>query len=266
MTFFFINNIPKLTASLNLVILTFIVQKVLICSAALLSSRVPFPRDPQHGPNTYTLTNSRGWVPFRLDTSLLLLGGEDDDISAATYTNNRKLQKQKERLIVVPTKTAPSTESTFWYSVEETKMNSHKIPCEPNLDRNGPLPPGSYMPSKQCLITVGIDTTSYANNSSFFDKMDVLRGMQRYIDQGLTAFQMANYNNMLDEGTIFGALWKQTPRSVLSSCHLTCKLHPIPTQGAFQKFQVRNSILTGCLSRIGAEHIDTILVPCEYTT
>lgn len=263
MTFFFINSTsPKLMALLNLVIFTFIVQKVLICFAALLSNRFPFPHDPQHGPGTFT--NNRGFRSS-LDTSLLL-GGEDDDLSATTYRNNRKLQQQKESSIVVLTKTAPSTESTFWYSVEEPKMSSHKIPCEPNLDRNGPLPPGSYMPSKQCLITVGIDTTPYANNSSFFDKMDVLRGMQRYIDQGLTTFQMANYDNMLDEGTIFGALWKQTPRSVLSSCHLMCKLRPSPTQGGFQKFQVRNSILTGCLSRIGAEHIDTILVPCEYTT
>ena len=73
-------------------------------------------------------------------------------------------------------------------------------------------------------------------------------------------------DNKLDEGTIFGALLKQTPRSVISSCHITNKLQYMPTQGKFQKSQVRNSILVNCLAKIGCEYIENILVPCKCST
>jgi hypothetical protein len=225
----------------------------MVCSDALLSNNLGTFRK-----NTYV------WEFCRFRTSLLL---EKESESFLATSRKNYINSQKEISVVAPEKSTPSAISSFWYSVKETKAKDEfRIPCEPNLDRLGPLPQGSYMPSKQCLISVGIDTSPNVANSTYFDKMDVLRGIQKYIDQGITSFQMAYCDDKLDEGTIFGALLKQTPRSVISSCHLTSKLQSIPNQGKFQKSQVRNSILVDFLAKIGCEYIDNILVPCKCAT
>jgi hypothetical protein len=229
---------------LCLLILTLHFWKLMVCSDALLSNNL----------------GTCVWESCRFRTSLLL-ENECESFSFLATSPKTNINSQKEISIVVP------ESSTFWYSVKETKTKDEfRIPCEPNLDKLGPLPQGSYMPSKQCLISVGIDTSPNVANSTHFDKMDILRGIQKYIDQGITSFQMAYCDNKLDEGTIFGALLKQTPRSVISSCHFTSKLQSIPTQGKFQKSQVRNSILVDCLAKIGCEYIDNILVPCKCAT
>jgi hypothetical protein len=227
--------------------------KLLLCSEALLSSNFGTVRE-----NSCVWESCRGRKPLRQQKA------SDNFLPTAQRPNGKP---KKDVLIVVPEKSKPSAASTFWYSVEEAKTkDAFTIPCEPNLDRVGPLPHGSYIPSKQCLISVGIDASPSVANSTYFDKMDILRGVQRYIDQGMTSFQMANCDNKLDEGTIFGALLKQTPRSVISSCHITNKLQYMPTQGKFQKSQVRNSILVNCLAKIGCEYIENILVPCKCST
>lgn len=197
--------------------------------------------------------------------------------------SERPTQREEDRVSIILPKKATlltsSPESTFWYSIPE-KEETNNIPCDPNFDIDGPLPPnaGCYRQSSsspKCLITIDIDTRKDNNHrrvdehdyNTIIDTIDVVRGMQTYIDKGFTTFQVAPGGDaiMMDEGTIFGTLWKETPRSVIiNSCHLSSILKPIPFSAGFlKKAQLRDYILVNSFST-GAEYLDTLVVPCKF--
>ena len=254
-------------------------RKLLICSA-FFSTSILYHR---------TITNcrkSRGTALF-INCSTSLSTTKSDN------THRRiKTRADDDNILITPS-VRKSPESTFWYSIPEKQLPNYDtlVPCDPYLDIDGPLPLGSYKTlspnaaeigdiTPTCLITIAVDVNAnrqinerdHNNFDGVFDKMDVVRGMHRYIDRGFTSFQIAdavNERNVGDfqtwgEGTIFGTLRKETPRSVLNTCHLTSKVRvPGADVKGFSKTQIRDMI-SDSLLRIGGEHLDAVQVQCEF--
>eukprot|EP00557_Chaetoceros_sp_GSL56_P013631 CAMPEP_0176476794 /NCGR_PEP_ID=MMETSP0200_2-20121128/252_1 /TAXON_ID=947934 /ORGANISM="Chaetoceros sp., Strain GSL56" /LENGTH=167 /DNA_ID=CAMNT_0017872507 /DNA_START=217 /DNA_END=717 /DNA_ORIENTATION=- len=89
--------------------------------------------------------------------------------------------------------------STFWYSDPEREplCEDCVLPCEYNLDANGPLPFGSYRtvgdcnydPKRLCLVTAGI-TLGNVEKRDEIDTSSALDNAHKMIDSGLTSFQI----------------------------------------------------------------------------
>jgi diketogulonate reductase-like aldo/keto reductase len=144
--------------------------------------------------------------------------------------------------------------STFWFSDPEREplTEDRVLPCEYNLDPNGPLPFGSYRtvgescydPKRLCLITSGI-TLRNVEKRNEIDTSLALANAHKMIDSGLTSFQVhiARRNNQINapegsvesgmessseqewiEQNIYKKLIQETPSSVLSLCNLGTKI------------------------------------------
>jgi len=132
---------------------------------------------------------------------------------------------------------------------------------------------------KACLLTIAIDldpkrppnrydTFSFYGGSE--DRLEVVKGLQRMVDRGLNTFQlsdMTNKNNTsiypFEEEILFGMMRQSTPRSVMSSCHITTKIN-VPSIGVqpFHPSSVRKDV-TDSILRVGGEFLDCIQIRCK---
>jgi len=185
--------------------------------------------------------------------------------------------------------------STFWYSDPEREplCEDCVLPCEYNLDANGPLPFGSYRtvgdcnydPKRLCLVTAGI-TLGNVEKRDEIDTSSALDNAHKMIDSGLTSFQIhvpREYQIHALEGSmtsglessceqdwiernIYRKLVQETPSSVLSLCNLGTKIR-VPYwnykgnigKGSMVRQKIGDSILNifgnadGCLDSV---HVD----------
>ena len=183
--------------------------------------------------------------------------------------------------------------SNFWnFAPETTRPDENQIlPCESNLDADGPLPFGSYRmignpeydPKKICLTTVSVDLMRLNRNpfSTNFDYSDidvskVVTNMQSMIDYGFTSFQIApaistskvskssepivdidwletSSQEIWSESNLYSRLIKSTPSSVMSSCHLATRLNLPPKnfEGNIGKGSIIRQVVGQKISRLG---------------
>lgn len=182
-----------------------------------------------------------------------------------------------------------SLHSTFWYAMKSnTDKKKKNVPSETFLDEDGPLPLGCYQkatrasndePLKACLLTIAIDLDpkrppNRYDTFSFYggteDRLEVVKGLQRMVDRGLNTFQlsdMTNKNNTsiypFEEEILFGMMRQSTPRSVMSSCHITTKIN-VPSIGVqpFHPSSVRKDV-TDSILRVGGEFLDCLQIRCK---
>ncbi len=177
--------------------------------------------------------------------------------------------------------------SSFWFSDPERKPLSEDqiVPCQQNLDMDGPLPFGAYRtigneeyyPKRTCLLSAGLGISRKGDE---VDTEIAVSNAQKLIDSGLTTFQMniprspktespgnqsglaASSEQVWIEQNIYKNLVLDTPPSVLSLCNLSTKLS-IPFydfngfgHGSMVRERVGQSILNiygntgGCLDSI----------------
>ena len=173
-------------------------------------------------------------------------------------------------------------------------VSSHSPPpCLPTLDPfDGPLPSGCFLQPRQdedsligdpkpiCRLSVAVDLQQRHDRTEW-NSDEVIRNMQRFIDSGLTSFQLA-YDNNNDEDDIragdwgvehiYGRLLQDTPSHVTKNCHLVVpwlvrfrednkmtsdRKGPKDAYSAFTKKNVREIVLEK-LRRTGGEAIDTL--------
>jgi aryl-alcohol dehydrogenase-like predicted oxidoreductase len=185
--------------------------------------------------------------------------------------------------------------STFWFSDPERKplLEEQIVPCEQNLDLDGPLPFGSYRSigdaqyhtKRTCLLTAGLNFF-HSRDKGEIDPEIAVANAQNLIDSGLTTFQLnlpprsratspENVGSGMEpsseqiwiEQNIYGKLVLETPPSVLSLCNLGTKIS-IPYwnfdgtigNGAIIRQQVGESILNifrntgGCIDTIQVDY------------
>lgn len=235
-----------------------------------------------------------------------VIGGGDSNLHLMTTRNSHKHNRERTRRrihvglrlqnIVTP---EPSTQdaspskssySNFWYSVVRKEEKDHvvddRVPYDPDLDREGPLPAGAYLthsdpvyydPQAICRVTVAVDLTNGLDKDSDYADMDpsqIVGSMQKLLDAGMASFQLKSSSSNRRGGTntdassglqewgqeqIFGRLRKETPASALRNCHMTVPLQiPGPNAaGTVTAASVRQTVLAA-LSRTGGDCIDTI--------
>ena len=162
--------------------------------------------------------------------------------------DSRLLQARDANQIVLPPSSTPELsveESNFWRSVPKRQRRREEdvIPCESNLDVDGPLPFGAYRtygnpafePKPTCLLTVALDFTpdierqrikgrnqpggkgknSSSHKQTAVDRLvegvDVdaaVRNVQQLIDAGFISFQVAeDPNTMAISGDLLIQKW-----------------------------------------------------------
>lgn len=212
-------------------------------------------------------------------------GNKGDRNKRENYENDSKLQKP-----MISKQT-----STFWFSDPEREPLSEDrvLPCEYNLDPNGPLPFGSYRtvgdslydPKRLCLVTAGV-TLRNVEKRNEIDTSLALANAHKMIDSGLTSFQVhiprecqihspegsmesgmeSNSEQEWIEQNIYKKLIQETPSSVLSLCNLGTKIS-VPYwncrgnigKGSMVRQKIGDSILNifgnagGCLDSV---HVD----------
>jgi hypothetical protein len=180
--------------------------------------------------------------------------------------------------------------SNFWYSVvqkeEDDSVDSPRVPCVPDLDREGPLPAGAYTthssdpvydPQAICRVTIAVDLTNGLDKDRDADMepSKVVANMQKFLDAGMASFQLKSSSSTSTrrssnadatsglqewgEEQIFGRLRKETPAFALRNCHLVVPLHiPGPDAvGTVTASSIRQTVLAS-LVRTGGDCIDTI--------
>ena len=198
----------------------------------------------------------------------------------------------------LPSKRKPDVsvaESTFWRSVPKRRVpkEDEVIPCNSNLDADGPLPFGAYRtygkpeyePKKTCILSVALDFFTAKRRKGphkraaqmaaeiISDEMNIstaVRNVQQLIDAGFTSFQVAEdprlpstvtLQEWADEN-VFGSLRKQTPLSVLLDCNFFTKIAvPAKDSGLFGSGRSIREAVGASLSRTGADCIDTVQIP-----
>lgn len=205
-------------------------------------------------------------------------------------------QQQKDE-IVLPSVSVE--ESNFWRHVPKRQRprEDEVIPCESNLDADGPLPFGAYRtygnpaydPSRTCLLTVGLDFTADHRRRRIkkgpnkrrkqsavesmvegFNVNAAVRNVQQLIDAGFTSFQVADdptstssvaLQEWADE-SVFCTLRKQTPLTVLRNCNFSTKIAmPAKDSTPFRSGGGIREAVGASLRRTGADCIDTVQVP-----
>lgn len=185
--------------------------------------------------------------------------------------------------------------STFWFSdpTREELREDQVLPCQYNLDPDGPLPFGSYRtigdfrndPKRTCLVTAGLTLRNVPTQSEM-DASIAVANAQKMIDSGLTSFQVhvprnrqihapdgsmqsgmeCTLEQTWIEQNIYKRLVQETPATVLSLCNLGTKVS-VPYwnysgnigRGSMVRQKVGDSILNifghtgGCLDSV---HVD----------
>ena len=160
-----------------------------------------------------------------------------------------------------PEETKIEAESNFWFNKISTEvLDESRIPHFPNgIDMDGRLPPKCYrvlgniafQPVPTCMVSVAVDLL--LDNTVDSLKPDVMvQRMHRLIDSGLTTFQLKGIPEW-GQAEVYGRLRRETPLSVLRSCHLVVPIQ-CPENSAGN---VREEVM-GILARTGSDAIDTI--------
>ena len=167
-----------------------------------------------------------------------------------------------------------------------------RVPCVRDLDKEGPLPAGAYLPHSDpvydpqsiCRLTIAVDLTyglDQKDGDSDMEPSKIVASMQKFLDAGMTTYQLktsssTRHNANADatsrlqewgEEEIFGRLRKETPAFALRNCHLVVPLHiPGPDAvGTVTPSSIRQTVLAS-LERTGSDSIDTIqLLPNPYS-
>jgi aryl-alcohol dehydrogenase-like predicted oxidoreductase len=218
----------------------------------------------------------------------------------------RKRRRQQIKALQGTAKAAPepstqdapqqkSSYSNFWYSVvpkEEEDASVDRVPCVRDLDKEGPLPTGAYLPHSDpiydpqpiCRLTIAVDLTyglDKKDGDSDMEPSKIVASMQKFLDAGMASFQLKTSSNSRrnanadatsglqewGEEEIFGRLRKETPAFALRNCHLVVPLHiPGPEAvGTVTPSSIRQTVLAS-LERTGSDSIDTIqLLPNPYS-
>lgn len=155
------------------------------------------------------------------------------------------------------------SESTFWHSIIrrdgiDQDNNNERIPCEPSLDAQGPLPAGAYQilgneenePKPTCRLSIAVDST-------FAARKQQLSRLHQFIDCGLTTFQFQN-----DEESTCRRLCADTPDTVLRACQFIIPFQTPSTSILAQPSLVREQVLE-ILRRTGGDCIDTLRLECK---
>lgn len=156
-------------------------------------------------------------------------------------------------------------ESNFWHSTVRKDGSSNnkydeddstRIPCDPSLDIEGPLPSGAYQilgkaenePKPTCRLSIAVDTSTS-------DDPDVSR-LHRFIDSGLSTFQLQKNTEW-----VYRKLQADTPKTLLSCCQFILPFQTPSTSIMAQPAVVRGNVLEA-LKRTGQESIDTLQLEC----
>lgn len=156
-------------------------------------------------------------------------------------------------------------ESNFWRSVVRIREDNddRRIPCDPSLDAEGPLPFGAYQilgkseyePKPTCRLSIAVDTTTTRQSND----IDLTRALHRFIDCGFTTFQLMDEQ---DELTC-RRLKADTPETVLNTCQFVIPFKTPSTSILAQPSIVRDNVLQA-LHRTGGDCIDTLQLECMY--
>jgi diketogulonate reductase-like aldo/keto reductase len=143
--------------------------------------------------------------------------------------------------------------STFWYSREAlvTPSETDIMPHQPHLDKEGPLPIGSYKRigrtdidvKPTCVTSIGLDPFHVGGGGNGnvqaedINVESVISTLHKYIDSGFTSFQMVtppcsparkgmepSWTQTWTEQCIFAKLVRDTPNSVLNECNFASKI------------------------------------------
>jgi aryl-alcohol dehydrogenase-like predicted oxidoreductase len=164
-------------------------------------------------------------------------------------------------------------------------------PCVPSLDPlDGPLPSGAFLypasvehfdTKPTCRLSVGMDLSH-----PYRDSRTLVRSMQKFIDAGLTTFQLASSSTSDEhwgEAELYGRLVLDTPAHVVKDCHLVVpwlvnfpntikndinnnnNLGDSDNGFVVSKQSVREVVLEK-LQRTRGDVIDTLQVRCDYTS
>jgi Aldo/keto reductase family len=155
------------------------------------------------------------------------------------------------------------------------------LPCVLTLDSEGPLPPGAYVTTTKttttiedstdgeakptCRISVALSSLRREGGSD--DDFDVslqVRGMQRFIDSGLTSFQLPGTVNDDDDTSIvqddrldavlYRQLQRDTPRSVLNRVKVTV---PVPLS-QIQSARAARTVVMDLLMQYRTDALDDV--------
>ena len=173
--------------------------------------------------------------------------------------------------------------SNFWGTFSpddfdcDDAINPSFLPCDPYLDpKDGPLPRGAYQyppanPTNSDLIipmkpisrlSVAVDVPS-SSTSSQYDPDEIVRNLQRYIDGGITTFQLTpNGETLGGIETLFGGLVQDTPSHVLDCVNLVLPLAVPSKDSVVTESTIRASVLD-LLDQVGTEAIDTLQLQRE---
>lgn len=245
---------------------------------------------------------------FRLTPTLAFLGPSsflcESSPSTLFATRSTKSRDDSTAEIVLPNRTQSSN---FWYSVvrkdSEDVGKIPKLPVVRHLDKDGHLPPGAYRQfgreqyeTKQtCALSIAVDLF-WPFGGELVDSNEVVSGMQKFIDSGLTSFhlglpsqsaapkpksQSANRRGeevsetiellcpsilqTWGEENIFGRLQRSIPASVMKSCHLVIPLMT-PSRKAHANHVTKSLVrqaVTESIGRIGTDSIDTLQLQCK---
>lgn len=168
-----------------------------------------------------------------------------------------------------PEETKVEAESNFWFNKISTEvLDKSRIPHFPNgMDMDGRLPPPCYrvlgnvafQPVPTCMVSVAVDLLS--DNTEDTLKPDVIvQRMHRLIDSGLTTFQLKGIPEW-GQAQVYGRLRRETPLSVLRSCHLV-----VPIQCPEKSTGNVREVVMGILARTGSDAIDTIQLKYNPTS
>lgn len=168
--------------------------------------------------------------------------------SSVTNENNRPGHEE----IVIPKLKKSLETSNFWYSdAERNPLTPDQVlPCQFELDNEGPLPFGSYRvlgkkdfdPKEICLVTASLGIRNV--DRSAIDTGFMVSNAQKMIDSGMNSFELgidlnskkAKKNKRSSglepdrdqawmEQNLYRKLVKDTPSSVLSRCSIGTRLN-----------------------------------------
>lgn len=171
---------------------------------------------------------------------------------------------------------ADASASTFWTAVPAAPVLPEEdvLPVAPyGLDDEGPLPYGSYRrfdalsEKKSCVLEIAVETEDFSDDPS-----DVVDGLHRLVDAGITSFSIGGGGGVAarerGERRVYGALRKETPRSIVDELILATTLTVPPAASAKSNElavpygrgnAVRRSVASS-LTRSGADCLDDVRV------